>query len=173
MAFRDEMRTSLILALLLSAAANAYPQRCGDSLLLFLRDRDGRVIAPSDFESAKVSATYTVENVSTLVDAEPKIEERLMKVKSFSVRAECGMKLAQFRLRYKGDEMTIRVLNVPGDALHILMEGIMFRKGVFEVDLGDGPLKNAERYEGEASKAADPADVIRWVVRDKSLRKVD
>lgn len=167
------MKILLIMPLLFLGAANAYPQRCGDSLLLFLRDRDGRVIAPADFTSARVSATYTVDNVANLVDSEPEIRELPPKVKSFSVRVECGMKWAQFRLRYKSDEMTIRVLNVPGDALHILMEGITFRQGVFEVDLGGRPLKNVEKYEGEGSKAEYPSDEIRWVIREKSLRKVD
>ena len=165
------MRISLIIATLLLVASNAYPQRCGDSLLLFLRDRQGRVIAPADFESATVSAIYTVDNVSNLTDAAPKIRELPPGVKSFSVRAECGMKRAQFRLKYRGDEMTIRVLNVPGDALHILMEGIRFRKGVFAVDLGNRPMKNVEKYEGAGSKAADPADEIRWVIRDRALRR--
>ena len=42
------MKILLIIAVLLSAATPASPQRCGDSLLLFLRDRSGNVIAPSD-----------------------------------------------------------------------------------------------------------------------------
>src|SRR5262245_29681856 len=121
---RNPMRVSLIIVLFLLAATKVYPQRCGDSLLLFLHDRAGHVIDPADFESAKVSATYTVVNVANLIDREPEIRELPPKVKSFAVRVECGMKLAQFCLKYKGDEMTIRVLNVPGDALHILMEGI-------------------------------------------------
>ena len=167
------MRITLLIAILLVGATNSWAQRCGDSLLIFLHDGDGKVIAPSDFESAKVSATYTVDNVSNLVDAEPEVKELPPGIKSFSVRAECGMKLAQFRLKRKGEEMTIRVLNVPGDAQHILMEGILFRKGEYEVDLGGRPFnKNVEKYDGEGSKARDPADEIRWVVRDKSLRKI-
>jgi hypothetical protein len=160
-----------LFAMLLLAPPPARPQRCGDSLLIFLRDHEGRVIAPADFESAKVSATYTVDNVANLADAEPDIKELPPKIKSFSVRAVCGMKLAQFRLRYKGEEMTIRVLNVPGDAGHILLEGIGFRSGAYEVDLGGRPLQNVERYEGEGSKAADPADEIEWVIKDHSLRR--
>ncbi|HJQ23061.1 MAG TPA: hypothetical protein VKA60_04035 [Blastocatellia bacterium] len=62
----------------------------------------------------------------------------------------------------------LRVLNVPGDAGHILLEGISFRKGLYEVDLGGRPLPHAEQYQGEGSKAADE---IPWVVRDSSLRR--
>jgi hypothetical protein len=167
------MRFSLILSLLLLAAPHPHPQRCGDSLLLFLRDRDGRVIAPADFESARLSATYTMDNIRDLVDREPNIRELPPGVQSFSVRVECGMKLAQFHLQYHGEKMTIRVLNVPGDARHILMEGIRFRKGVFEVDLGNRPMKNVEEVAGAASKADDPADEIHWLIRDKSLKKLD
>jgi hypothetical protein len=170
---RDAMRISLILSLLLLATPTAYPQRCGDSLLLFLRDREGRVIAPADFESARVSATYTMANLRNLVYQEPDIRARPRRVKSFAVRVECGMKLAQFRLKYQGEEMTIRVLNIPGDAGHILMEGIRFRQGIFAVDLGNRPLKNVEANAGEESKAEDPADEIRWVIRDRSLKKMD
>ncbi|MFL6274529.1 MAG: hypothetical protein ACJ74G_04895 [Blastocatellia bacterium] len=165
------MSVFLLLAMLLLAPPSARPQRCGDSLLIFLRDRNGRVIAPADFELAKVSATYTLDNVENLVDAEPEIKELPPRVKSFSVRAVCGMKVAQFRLRYKGEEMAIRVLNVPGDAGHILLEGISLKKGAYEVDLGGRPLRNVERYEG--SKAADAANEIEWVIKDKSLRRSD
>ncbi|HKQ07845.1 MAG TPA: hypothetical protein VJ464_22145 [Blastocatellia bacterium] len=167
------MSLFLLLAMLVLAPPSAHPQRCGDSLLIYLRDRNGRVIAPADFESATVSATYTVDNVENLVDAEPEIKELPPRVKSFSVRAVCGMKSAQFRLRYKGEEMAIRVLNVPGDAGHILLEGIGFRSGAFEVNLGGRPLQNAGRYEGEGSKAADPANEIAWVIKDHSLRRSD
>jgi hypothetical protein len=167
------MRIPLILSLLLFVAPNAHPQRCGDSLLLYLRDRDGRVIAPANFESARVSATYTMDNIRNLVDREPEIRELPPGVKSFSVRVECGMKLAQFQLTYKGERMTIRVLNVPGDARHILMEGIFFHKGMFEVDLGNRPLKNVEEYAGVGRKAEDPANEIGWVIREKSLKKID
>lgn len=167
------MSVFLLLAMLLLMPPSAHPQRCGDSLLIYLRDRNGRVIAPADFELAKVSATYTVDNVENLVDAEPEIKELPPRVKSFSVRAVCGMKVAQFRLRYKGEEMAIRVLNVPGDAGHILLEGIGFRSGAYEVNLGGRPIQNAERYEGEGSKAADPANEIAWVIKDHSLRRSD
>lgn len=166
------MRILLTVMVLLSAATVARPQRCGDSLLLYLRDDGGRVLAPSDFESVRVSATYTVDNVFDLVNAEPKIKELRDGVKSFSVRAECGMKVAQFRLKYKGDEMTIRVLNVPGDALHILMDGIRFRKGTYEVDLEGRPMKNVEEYTGPESKMEDPADEIKWAIKDSVLRKI-
>lgn len=165
------MRILLIAIVLLSAAGVARPQRCGDSLLLFLRDDGGHVLAPSDFESVRVSATYTVENVSNLVNAEPKIKELHDRIKSFSVRAECGMKVAQFQLKYKGGEMTIRVLNVSGDAQHILMDGIQFRKGTYEVDLGNRPMKNVEEYSGPESKMKNPADEIKWAIRDSALRK--
>lgn len=167
------MKILLIITVLLSAAIPARPQRCGDSLLLFLRDRSGKVIAPSDFESATVSATYTVDNVFTLIDAQPTLIKLPTGIQSFSVRAECGIKQAQFQLKYKGEMMTIRVLNVPGDVLHILMEGIVFRKGSYQIDLGNRPLKNVEEYKGEGSQAKDPADKIRWVIRDESLKKVD
>ncbi|MGA9773747.1 MAG: hypothetical protein WBV94_32250 [Blastocatellia bacterium] len=155
-----------ILLLIAVLAIPALPQRCGDSLLLYLRDQTGKIILPSDFESATVSATYTVDNVDTLVDVKPELMKTSSGIQSFSVRAECGIKLAQFKLRYKGQSMTIRVLNVPGDVRHILMEGIVFRKDSFEVDLGNRPMKNVEEYDGQA-------DQIRWVIRDKSLRKVD
>jgi hypothetical protein len=166
-------RMTLAVAVLLLGATNIWAQRCGDSLLIFLHDKDGRVIAPADFESAKVSATYTVDNVTNLVDAAPEVKELPPGKKSFAVRVECGIKRAQFRLKYKGEEMTIRILNVPGDAQHILLDGILFRKGTYEVDLGGRPLNdNVEEYKGEGSTAKDPADEIKWVVRDKSLRKV-
>jgi hypothetical protein len=128
------MKFLLLIPILLLATTNISAQRCGDSLFIYLRDQNGQVMAPSAFESVKVSATYTVDNVTNLVDAEPKISELAHGIRSFAVRAECGMKVAQFQLKYKGDVMTIRVLNVPGDALHILLEGISFRKGTFEVD---------------------------------------
>src|SRR5690348_15239658 len=99
------MRNLLPIALLLIATPPDSPQRCGDSLLLFLRDADGRVIRPSEFESATVSATYTVDNVAALVDAKPGIRALPPTMQSFSVRAECGMKAAQFRLRYGREEM--------------------------------------------------------------------
>ena len=166
------MRIVPLIVILLFTVTPAHPQRCGDSLLLFLRDAKGRLLAPSQFESATVSATYTVDNVANLVDAQPSIKALPPKVESFSVRAVCGMKVAQFRLRIKGEEMILRVLNVPGDAGHILLDGITFRKGVYQVDLGGRPLRNVERYEGEASQAADPANEIRWVIRDKSLGRV-
>lgn len=166
------MRSLLFIAFLLITTPPASPQRCGDSLLLFLRDARGRVIRPSEFESATVSATYTVDNVATLVDAQPTIRALPPTIQSFSVRAECGMKTAQFRLRYRREEMTLRVLNVPGDAGHILLEGIMFRKGVYQVDLGGRPMRNVDEYTGKGSKAADPADEVRWVIRDKSLSRV-
>jgi hypothetical protein len=166
------MRITLVIAILLLGATNVWAQRCGDSLLIFLRDRNGKVILPSEFESAKVSATYTVDNITNLVDAEPEVKDLPPGTKSLSVRAGCGMKVAQFRLKYKGEEMTIRVLNVPGDALHILMEGIPFRKGTYEVDLGRRPFnENVEEYKGVGSTAKDPAHEIRWVVHDKSLKK--
>ena len=162
-----------MIAVLLLGATNIWAQRCGDSLLLLLRDQSGQVIAPTDFESAKVSATYTVDNVTNLVDAAPEVKELPPGKKSFAVRAECGIKQAQFRLKYKGEEMTIRVRNVPGDAQHILLDGIIFRKGTYEVDLGGRPLNNnVEKYEGEGSTAKDPADEIKWMIRDKSLKKV-
>ncbi len=167
------MKILLIIAVLMSAAIPARPQRCGDSLLLFLRDQSGHVIAPSDFESATVSATYTVDNVATLIDAQPRLMNLPPGIQSFSVRAECGIKRAQFQLKYKGEMMTIRVLNVPGDVLHILMEGIVFRKGSYQVDLGNRPLKNVEEYKGEGSQAKDLAYKISWVIRDESLKKVD
>lgn len=160
-------------ALFLTATTNASAQRCGDSLFLFLRDREGRVIAPTDFESVKVSATYTVANVSELIAADPVLKELPTKVKSFSMRAECGIKQAQFRLIYKGEEMTIRVLNVPGDAGHILLEGITFHKGIFEVDIGNRPMKHTEKYEGVGSKAQYPSDEISWVIRNRSLKKIE
>ena len=165
------MKVILALATLALAATPVQPQRCGDALLLYLRDRGGRVIRPAEFESATVSATYTADNVADLVAAAPEIKDLPPRVKSFSVRVVCGMKAAQFRLKYKGEAMTLRVLNVPGDAGHILLEGISFRKGLYEVDLGGRPLRHAQPYQGEGSKAADPADEIAWVVRDSSLRK--
>jgi hypothetical protein len=167
------MKILLLVAVLLSAAIPARPQRCGDSLLLFLRDRSGHVIAPSDFESATVSATYTVDNVSELIDAQPSLMELPSGIQIFSVRAECGIKRAQFQLKYKGETMTIRVLNVPGDVLHILMEGIVFRKGSYQVDIGNRPLKNVEQYKGEGSHDIDMNEQIRWVIKDESLKKVD
>lgn len=166
------MRFLLLLSVLLLATPNLSAQRCGDSLLLYLRDQNGQVIAPSAFESAKVSATYTVDNVTNLVDAEPKLSELVHGVKSFAVRAECGMKVAQFRLQYRGEAMTIRVLNVPGDAQHILLEGIRFRPGTFEVDLGGRPMQNVEEYKGAERNADDPADEIRWSIKDGSLKQV-
>jgi hypothetical protein len=166
------MSNLLLIVILLFTTTPAHPQRCGDSLLLFLRDTDGRVLAPSQFESATVSATYTIDNVTNLVDAQPSVRALPPNVESFSVRAECGMKEARFRLRIKKEEMILRVLNVPGDAGHILLEGITFRKGVYQVDLGGRPLRHVERYEGEASRAADPANEIRWVIGDKSLSRV-
>lgn len=165
------MRVLLTIIVLFSAAGVARPQRCGDSLLLYLRNDKGKALAPSDFESVWVSATYTVDNVSNLVNAEPKLKEMHDGIKSFSVRAECGMKVAEFQLKYKGDEMTIRVLNVPGDAQHILLDGIKFRKGTYEVDLGGRPMKNVEDYSGPESKMEDPADEIKWAIKDRSLRK--
>jgi hypothetical protein len=166
------MRFLLLIPLLLLGTANVSAQRCGDSLFIYLHDQNGQVIALSAFESAKVSATYTVDNVTNLVDAEPKISELVHGVKSFAVRVECGMKFAQFQLKYKGEVMTIRVLNVPGDAQHILLEGIVFRKGTFEVDLGGRPMQNVEEYKGAERKADDPADEIRWVIKDSSLKQV-
>lgn len=163
------MKILWLVTVLLLAAMPARWQRCGDSVLLFLRDRSGKVIAPSDFEAATVSATYTVDNVSALIDAKPDLMDLPPGIQSFSVRAECGIKQARFQLKYKGEMMTIRVLNVPGDVLHILMEGIVFRTGVYQVDLGNRPLKNVEQYKGESSTD----DKIRWVIRDKSLKKVD
>ena len=164
------MRFLLVITILLLAATAAYPQRCGDSLLLYLRDQNGKVIAPSDFSSAKVSASYTVENAD-LADAEPQIKELPQAIKAFSVRTVCGMKRAEFRLKNNGQEMTIRVLNVPGDAGHILMDGIVFRKGTYEVDLGNRPMQNVESYEGPADPTGN-GDEIKWVIKDKSLKKV-
>jgi hypothetical protein len=161
-----------LIPILFLATTNISAQRCGDSLLIYLRDQNGQVIAPSAFESVKVSATYTVDNVTNLIDAEPTINELVHGVKSFAVRAECGMKLAQFQLKYKGDEMTIRVLNVPGDAQHILLERILFEPGKFEVDLGGRPLQNVETYQGAESKADDPANEIKWSIKDNALKKV-
>jgi hypothetical protein len=169
---RDMMKILLLISALLFGAATASAQRCGDSLLIFLRDRDGKVIAPSEFELAKVSATYTVDNVVNLTDAEPRIKELAHGVKSFSVRAECGIKAVQFQFKYRGGTMTVRVLNVTGDAQHILLEGILFRSGTYEVDLGNRPMKNVEGYTGPESRMDDPADEIRWAIKDASLRKV-
>ena len=166
------MKFLLAIPILLLATTNISAQRCGDSLFIYLRDQNGQVLAPSAFESVKVSATYTVDNVTNLVDAEPKISELAHGIRSFVVRAECGMKVAQFQLKYRGDVMTIRVLNVPGDALHILLEGISFRKGSFEVDLGGRPMQNVEEYQGAESKADDPANKIRCSIKDQSLKKV-
>jgi hypothetical protein len=166
------MRSLLLIVFLLITTPPASSQRCGDSLLLFLRDANGRVIRPSEFESATVSATYTVDNVATLVDAQPGIRALPPGIPSFSVRAECGMKTAQFRLRYRREEMTLRVLNVPGDAGHILLEGITFRKGVYQVDLGGRPMRNVEAYTGDGSKADYPENEVRWVIRDQSLKKI-
>lgn len=167
------MKFLLLIPVLLLATTNVSAQRCGDSLFIYLRDQNGQVIDASDFESAKVSATYTVDNVTNLVDAEPKISELVQGIKSFSVRAECGMKVAQFQLKYKGQVMTIRVLNVPGDASHILLEGILFRTGTFEVDLGGRPLKNVEEYKSAERRTDDPASEIRWSIKDASLKQAD
>ena len=81
------------------------------------------------------------------------------------------MKEAQFEFIYKGRTMIVRVLHVPGDAQHILMEGIVFRNGTYEVDLGNRPMQNVEKYKGPESKAKDPADEIKWLIGDGSLRK--
>lgn len=166
------MKLLLPIFLLLLVTASASAQRCGDSLFIYLRDQNGQVIAPAEFGSAKVSATYTVDNVTNLVDAEPKTSELVHGVKSFTVRAECGMKVAQFQFKYKGEVMTVRVLNVPGDAQHILSAGIVFRKGTFEVDLGGRPMQNVEEYGGAERHAVDPADEIRWVIKDGALKQV-
>lgn len=163
------MKILWLATLLFLAAIPARPQRCGDSLLLFLRDRSGKVIAPSDFESATVSATYTMDNIAALTDENPGLMNLPTGIQSFSVRAECGMKQAQFQLKYKSEVMTIRVLNVPGDARHILMNGIAFRNGSYQVDLGNRPLKNVEQYKNEGGTSYE----IGWVISDRSLKKVD
>lgn len=165
------MRVMLTITILVLAATVTYSQRCGDSIFLYFRDQNGKVMAPADFTSARVSATYAPDSPSNLADAEPQIRELPQTIKAFSVRTVCGMELAQFRLKYKGQEMTIRVLNVPGDAGHILMDGIVFRKGTYEVDLGNRPMQNVESYEGPADPTGN-GDDIKWVIKDKSLKKI-
>jgi hypothetical protein len=53
------------------------------------------------------------------------------------------------------------------------MDGIVSRKGTYQMDLGNRPMKNVESYEQTEGTAADPADEIKWVIRDRSLKKVD
>lgn len=126
--------------LILLSGIDCLAQRCGDDIWLYLRDSNSRVIPPDAFDSVKASV---YDNREEILD-----NRHLMEVpkgiQSFAIPTGCGVRLTAIVIRYQGKEMVLEVRNVAGDSGNILIDGVPFREGVFEVDLERLKMSNCE-----------------------------
>src|SRR5688500_9654932 len=136
------MRTCFLIfcCMIMLGSVDAYAQRCGDDIWLFVRDANKKVIPPEAFDSVKVRMDDSPEGI---------LDDKYLKevppgIKSFVIPTGCGYGLAKISLSYKGKVMVLEVINVPGDAGNILLESVPFREGTFQLDLKRWKLENCE-----------------------------
>ena len=155
----------------LALAGSASAQRCGDHLLLAFRDADGKPIPPQSFTSVRLSTENIVDNLPNVYSAAVGTGEAATVGTVLETRTGCGLRWVTFDLTRGAEVMHVTFRHVPGDSGNILLDGVDFAPGHFDLDLGWDTLNSAIVIDHPARAEPEGLEGPHYILRHPRLQR--